>query len=679
MVLCTLVMLVAPIPTELLDSAIAVNLCASVLVLLTAFFLPEPVRLPSFPTIILVTTLFRLSINVSSTRLILRDADAGEIIHTFGSFAAGGSIVVGAVVFVVLTIVQFVVIAKGSERVAEVAARFTLDAMQGRQLSIDADLSGGRISPDQAKRRRTLLDRESKLYGAMDGAMKFVKGDAIAGIIISVINVVAGLIIGVMSRGMTVGEAAEVYTVLTVGDGLVSQIPSLLICVAAGLVVTRVASGTDESSNAASDMAEQLAQLPGALLGAAGVMFLVGATSGLTGFPPIQFFVLGGLLAALGVPLLLRQRAQAKRADTDDDSHGKDATVRGIELDLVTTDRIAVRIGGSLFGGSSTETEASLTSELQRTVAAASRDRGVPMPQAVVRSDERFADGYAIYLHTRLCARAPLAGGEVIALCSEEQARAAGASATKPFNVQWDHPEACRVRAADQARLEAKKIRVLRPAQAIAEHLRAVLTANAAEFLALQDVFNLLEAIKRTHPDLVTQLQSGSGRSGSAFGTTHIAEILRQLADELIPLRDLPLILSSLSRFSNQASTADLLSEALRPYVRPLIVASAESAPGVISTVELTSGVASRLADVDSLADFTVINRFRDQWLKEGLGTGRLPKPVAIYVPLNLDSTRLKVRRALRLLLPTVPVITLADIPSGVELETVAVISELAD
>ena len=456
-VLFILIMLVAPLPTALLDTAIAANLCVSVLVLLTAFFLPEPARLPSFPTIILVTTLFRLSINVSSTRLILFDGNAGEIIETFGRFAAGGDIVVGAVVFLVLTIVQFVVIAKGSERVAEVAARFTIDAMQGRQLAIDADLSGGRIDPETAKRRRSMLDRESKLYGAMDGAMKFVKGDAIAGIIISVINVIAGLITGVLSHQLSLAEAASRYTVLSVGDGLVSQIPSLLISVAAGLVVTRVASGDDGESNAASDMAQQLAQLPTALMGAAGVMFLVGATSGFTGFPPVQFFVLGAALASVGVPLFLRQRAAANAQADSPEAHGKEAAVRDIALDLVTTDRISVRIGPELRRG---RLEQGLPNVLSLMVKAASRECGVPMPQPQIRVDDRFVGGYAIYVHTRLCGRATLGAEEAVALCTAAEALAAGVEAT-PFEAVWEHPAACRVKETDRARLEAAKIRVL--------------------------------------------------------------------------------------------------------------------------------------------------------------------------------------------------------------------------
>ncbi len=676
-VLGVLVMLVVPLTQGVLDTAIAINLCASVLVLLTAFFLPEPARLPSFPTIILVTTLFRLAINVSSTRLVLLEADAGDIIQTFGNFAAGGSIVVGAVVFVVLTIVQFVVIAKGSERVAEVAARFTLDAMQGRQLSIDADLSGGRITPDEAKRRRSLLDRESKLYGAMDGAMKFVKGDAIAGIVISVINVVAGLVIGVVVRKMGMAEAASTYTILTIGDGLVSQIPSLLISVAAGLVVTRVASGQDGDSNAASDMAEQLAQLPGALLGAALVMFLVGVTSGLTGFPPLQFFALGGLLAAIGVPVFLRQRRVARTTD-DDDAQGKDAAVRGIPLDLITVDRIGLRVGPDLLQSPALGASPALGQALAKAVESAARERGIPMPAPVVRSDQRFADGYAIYLHTRIAARASIAADESIALCTVAEARAAGAAEARPFDVQWDEPSSCRVKSSDRLRLEARNIVVLTIGEAMGRHLRSILVANASVFLSLQDVFNLLEAMRRTHPDVVTQVASNPGRPGGGFSTLKICEVLVELADEQIPLRDLPAVLSGLGALCGQPSPHGSIAESLRPSLRSLVMESAESEPGRLSTVELSAAVARRLADVDELGDPAALGEFKAAWSRATADPARRGKRLAILVP-NVDGYRPKVRRAIRQMLPSVPVITSCDVPAGFDCEIVAAITQLSN
>ena len=235
-------LMVVPLPTWLLDLLIASNLAGSVVILLVSLYVSEALKIASFPTLLLITTLIRLALNVSSTRLILLQANAGEVIRAFGQFVVRGNYVVGAVIFLILTIIQFIVIAKGSERVAEVGARFALDAMPGKQMSIDADLRAGAFDLDEARRRRAELNRESQLFGAMDGAMKFVKGDTIAGLIVVVINITAGIIIGVVQKGLSAGEAVQKYSLLTIGDGLVEIIPSLLSSLTAGMIVTRVAS-----------------------------------------------------------------------------------------------------------------------------------------------------------------------------------------------------------------------------------------------------------------------------------------------------------------------------------------------------------------------------------------------------------------------------------------------------
>src|SRR5882672_6063737 len=256
-VVAIVAMMVVPLPTPLLDLLLSVNVAAAVTLLLVSLYVGDALKIATFPTLLLLTTLFRLALEISATRLVLLRADAGEVIRAFGNFVVAGNLVVGAVIFVILTIVQFIVISKGSERVAEVAARFTLDAMPGKQMSIDAELRAGHIDHLEARRRRAALARESQLFGAMDGAMKFVKGDAIAGIIVLVINVVGGLIIGVLQRGMEPAVAGRTYTVLTIGEGLVAQIPALLISTAAGIIVTRVAS-EDEGDGGASHLGREI-------------------------------------------------------------------------------------------------------------------------------------------------------------------------------------------------------------------------------------------------------------------------------------------------------------------------------------------------------------------------------------------------------------------------------------
>src|SRR4029077_9619924 len=278
-------------PTPLLDLLISVNIAAAVTLLLVAIYVSDALKIATFPTILLLTTLFRLAREVSATRLILLRADGGEVIRAFGNFVVAGNLVVGAVIFLILTMVEFIVISKGSERVAEVAARFTLDAMPGKQMSIDAELRAGHIDHNEARRRRAALARESQLFGAMDGAMKFVKGDAIAGIVVLAVNIVGGLVIGIVQRGLDVAAAARTYTVLTIGEGLVSQIPALVISTSAGIIVTPVAS-EEEGGHLGRDIGLQIIAQPKAIGIAAG---LLGLLAMIPGLPTIPFLTLAAI------------------------------------------------------------------------------------------------------------------------------------------------------------------------------------------------------------------------------------------------------------------------------------------------------------------------------------------------------------------------------------------------
>ena len=290
-------LMIIPLPTPVVDTLIGVNMALSFTILMMTMYVRTVLDFSVFPTLLLFTTLFRVGLNITTTRLILLQADAGEIIFTFGEFALGGNFVVGAVVFLILTIVQFLVIAKGAERVAEVGARFTLDAMPGKQMSIDADMRAGVIDMEEAQRRRERISQESQMYGAMDGAMKFVKGDSIAGMIIAVVNIVGGTIIGITQNGMTAGDALHTYGILTIGDGLVSQIPSLLISISAGILITRTG---DSDDNVGSQIGVQIFAQPKALLMAGGLVFLFAL---IPGFPKPQLFTLAALLGGLGYVL----------------------------------------------------------------------------------------------------------------------------------------------------------------------------------------------------------------------------------------------------------------------------------------------------------------------------------------------------------------------------------------
>src|SRR5215468_663110 len=320
-------LMIVPLPTFMLDIFLTANITIAITILMVSVYVSNGAQIASYPTILLLTTLYRLALEISSTRLILLQADAGEVIRSFGMFVVGGNFVVGAVIFLIITLVQFIVITKGAERVAEVSARFTLDAMPGKQMSIDADLRAGIIDFHQARARREGLARESQFYGAMDGAMKFVKGDAIAGIVITLINIVGGLIIGVVMNDMTASDAVQTYSILTIGNGLVSQIPALLISISAGMVVTRVAS-ENKDANLGKDVAGQILGQPKAIAVASGLLTVMAIIPGL---PKIPFFILAAVTGSLAYGLF---RAEQVDAATTEKSETSAPTVQDPTLSL---------------------------------------------------------------------------------------------------------------------------------------------------------------------------------------------------------------------------------------------------------------------------------------------------------------------------------------------------------
>ena len=544
-------MLVVRISPGMMDYVIALNISAGVTILLLALYIRDASKLPAFPTILLLTTLLRLAINVSTTRLILLEANAGDIIFAFGDFVVGGNFVVGGVVFLVLVLIQFIVIAKGSERVAEVGARFTLDAMPGKQMSIDNDLRNELITPEQARNRRQSLERESKLYGAMDGAMKFVKGDAIAGIVISLVNIVGGLIVGVMQQGMSVAEAAQLYALLTIGDGLVSQIPALLISVAAGLVVTRVASSdTDEKTQVASEIFDQVLAYPRALLIVAVLLFVLGISNPWTGFPVIPFLALSGIVLVLGVTGLKldtqAQETQLSDAKTIDEAQEKaPGQVASGPMPIV------LELGAgleSLFldetGQELTEVRQVLDTDIRQFL---TNRLGVAIPPINLRMDNPHLQDfeYGIVFFDGMVAHQALVVDKIIAMCGPQDAQNAGLEFQKA-TVPWSRAEICAIDQQARDSAEAAGIRTLTPFGVLVEHLRIILSRHAAEFAGVQETSDLIDQLRQRHPALVQSLVPGVVR------VQQISEVLKSLLREQVPISDLRKILESIGRLAEQ-------------------------------------------------------------------------------------------------------------------------------
>ncbi len=553
-------LMIVPLPTPLVDTLIGVNMTLSFLMLMMSMYVKTALDFSSFPTMLLFTTLFRVGLNITTTRLILLQADAGEIIFTFGDFALGGNFVVGAVVFVILTIVQFLVIAKGAERVAEVGARFTLDAMPGKQMSIDADMRAGVIDMDEAQNRRNRVQLESQMYGAMDGAMKFVKGDSIAGMIIAVVNIVGGTVIGITQHGMTAGEALHTYGILTIGDGLVSQIPSLLVSISAGILITR--SG-DSDDNVGAQIGQQFFAQPKALQMAGALIFLFAL---IPGFPKPQLFTLAFAVGGFGyvlerlasAPEKPDSKAELSRSLAPAAEKRKPRSASGPQDDFSPTVPIILDIAPDI--GESMDYD-SLNSELSRLRRALYFDLGVPFPGINIRPNASLPSlGYVLNLNEIPMARGKMEKGMVIVREKKVNLDLLGVTyhEGEPF---LPDVEPLWVAESDVERLEQAGISCMPHARILAYHLSLLLSRHAASFLGMQESKYLLDRMEERAPDLVREVTR-------LLPVQRIAEIFQRLVQEQISIRDLRSILEALIEWSPKEKDVVMLTEYVRSSLK---------------------------------------------------------------------------------------------------------------
>ncbi len=569
-------MMIVPVPPFILDLLLVLNISISMVMLLIAMYIPSALRLAAFPTIILVTTLFRLALNVSSTRLILLEAFAGEVIESFGQFVVRGNFVVGAVIFLVLLLINMLVIAKGSERVAEVAARFTLDAMPGKQMSIDADLRAGALDLDEARQKRKDLGRESQLFGSMDGAMKFVKGDTIAGLIITAINIIAGIIIGVTQKGMTAGEAVETYSILTIGDGLVSIIPALLMSVCAGLIVTRVAS-EEEDANLGMDVATQVFAQPKAFTIAGGFIFLIGLVPGL---PTVPFFIMAFVITGLSYGLFQAHKTKGGLGGEVDD------LVEQREDNLETQKQEAVKKAKAQEGQSSQmmpvvtpvalEVAQDLVPLVDDTTGSNFLGELVPMmrdglfyelgvrfPGLRVRANDGDIPpgGYVIMVNEIPIVMGSVDQDKCLVNDTPDRLRLLGIMAEPAQNPA--NGNACAwVPISEKATAEQSGLTTWDAAGYIVLHLAAVLRKNANEFIGIQEAQNMLEQLEQAFPALVKEVVP------KAVSIFQLTDILRRLVEEEISIRDLRSVLQALAEWGPVESDTVMLTEYVRAALK---------------------------------------------------------------------------------------------------------------
>jgi len=557
MIVAIIFMMILPLPTLLVDVLIGMNMTLSAVLLMVAMYLPTPLAFSSFPSVLLVTTLFRLGISIATTRLILLQGDAGSIIDTFGNFVVGGNLVVGLVVFLILTIVQFVVITKGAERVAEVAARFSLDAMPGKQMAIDGDMRAGTIDMDEAKRRRRAVEKESQLYGAMDGAMKFVKGDAIAGLIIVAVNLLGGILIGMLQRGMTAGKAMQTYSILSIGDGLISQIPALFISICAGIIVTRVQS--DEGpSNVGKDIGSQILAQPRALIIGGCIALGMGF---IPGMPSFVFLLLGIPLIAMGIAMRPRRQIDEKTGEITEvpalaasDSAARKPT-RGDGTDeFVPTVPLILDVADNLRTALKAD---ELNDELIKIRRALYFDLGVPFPGIQLRFNDRLdANTYHIVLTEVPVAQGMLRIDQVLVRESADKLSALGVDFEKD-RAFLPGVESIWVATETAALLSRAGMSFMNPTQILTFHLATVLRKYSAEFIGVQETRFLLGAMEQRFPDLVKE-------ATRVMPTQKIGEILQRLVSEDISIRNLRTILESLVEWGQKEKDSVLLTEYVR-------------------------------------------------------------------------------------------------------------------
>jgi type III secretion protein V len=565
-IIAIILMLIFPIPPDLIDVFISLNLAVSIVVIFAALYVQKAVHLSIFPSLLLITTLYRLGVNISSTRQILLHANAGRIIHAFGSFVVGGNYVVGGVVFLIITIVQFIVVTKGAERVAEVAARFTLDAMPGKQMSIDADLRSGVIDQQQARDLRLGLAKESQLYGAMDGAMKFVKGDAIAGIVIAIINVIGGLIIGVMIHNMSLGQSAKIFSLLSIGDGLVSQIPSLMIAISAGIVTTRVSS-EKKDAHLGKEMTEQLLKQPKAIIITAVVLFSMGW---IPAFPAWPFAILSLLVGGTGFFFLRKDKLAASQAAaglapsvSDIEGH---TTVQGSQEELALTLPVVLELGNalSLLTRKDKQGVTFIDQMIPKMRLALYQDLGIRFPGVHVRTESKAidADIYAIHLNEVPITRGKVVLKHVLTGETEEILRRYNI----PFVVGRSSLNLPSLWVDDRYRETLKKasIRFWAPLEVVVLHLSKFYRQYASDFLGIQEVRAILSFIEKSFPDLVKEVTR-------LIPLQKLAEIMRRLVQEQVSIKDLRTILESLSEWGQTEKDTVLLTEYVRSSLKRYI------------------------------------------------------------------------------------------------------------
>ncbi|MGZ9584621.1 flagellar biosynthesis protein FlhA [Paenibacillus marinisediminis] len=659
-------MMVLPIPKFLLDILLIINISLALIILLVAMNTKEALDFSIFPAMLLITTLFRLALNLSTTKLILTEADAGEVVRTFGEWVSQGNIAVGLIVFLILVIVQFIVITKGSERVAEVSARFTLDAMPGKQMAIDADLNAGLINELQAKERRQKIESEADFYGAMDGASKFVKGDAIASIIILIINLIGGFIIGIAMKGMPFKEAAETYSILSIGDGLVSQIPALLISTAAGLIVTRSAS----KGNLAEDMSSQLLSYPRLLYIVAGTISLLGFFTPINLISTLPF---AGLLAFAGYRMQMKMdRTVIENEQLEEEQQIEEVRSPESVINLLQVDPIEFEFGYGLIPLADAQQGGDLLDRIIMIRRQCALELGLVVPVIRIRDNIQLKPNeYVIKIKGNIVANGELLLNHYLAMSpGYDDDSVTGIETVEPafgLPALW-------VDEMMKERAEMVGYTVVDPPSVVATHLTEIVKKHAHELLGRQETKALIDMVKEQNPAAVDELIP------SILAVGDVQKVLAKLLREKISIRDLVTIFETLADYGTYTKDPDVLTEYVRQALARQITQQYSTTGETLRVITVGPMLEKKIAEsvqqnehgsylaLDPGTTQALFQKFQEQ-ISRILQSGYQP------IILSSPTIRMYLRQLMDRTMQDIPVLSYNELEPNVEIQSVGVVN----
>ena len=663
-VIAILMVMVIPLPPIVIDLLLSLSVTTAIVILLMSMFVLKPLDFSVFPSVLLTVTLFRLSLNVASSRLILLHGNegtgaAGQVIKAFGTFVVGGNYVVGLIVFTVLTLINFVVITKGATRIAEVAARFTLDAMPGKQMSIDADLNAGLISEAEARRRRSEIEREADFYGAMDGASKFVRGDAIAGVVIIFINIVGGLIVGVLQQGMDVTDAARNYTLLTIGDGLVTQVPALIISTAAGMLVTRSTS----SSNLGQDISDQLFLQPKAIGTAAAILFVFAL---IPGMPKLSFLLVAGGAGFLAWRLI---RNAPPAPEAAEEEAPPPSAIETVDL-LLPLDLLEIEVGYGLIGYVDVAQGGELLQRIKSLRRQLAAEMGFVIPAIHIRDNLQLKPNqYSVILKGVEIARGELMPGHWLALTSDKTPRVKGIETKEPafgLPAVW-------ITEREKESVQARGVVVVDPATVVTTHLTEIIKANADELLGRQEVQTLLDNLAKSYPKVVEELVP----KVVSVGTIH--RVLQRLLRERIPIRDLLTVLETLADYAPMTKNIDILTGYVRQALARTITKQYRDSEGGITVVMLSPEIEDKISQSVQHTEYESFLAVDPNWVQRvvrgvqkfiGTFASRGLQPIVLCSP----GARIHFRKVLEKFVPNIIVLSHNEITHDVNIKSLGIV-----